>query len=492
MRISGWFGVVFLAAAGGCMPDVDGVGWLLGAREQLPETTAGLELLARIAHITDTHVLDEESPARFAGAHALTPTAWRPYEACSAQLLDGVIRTINRIHADGREIDLLIHTGDACDNAQGNELEWFLTVLAGGLLDPRSGSDDRAADARPEPALDPHTPFVAQGLYRSGLHGDQRSIPWYTVLGNHDVFAIGVFPIHEGPDGHRTAALPLDCRPGLLLPVRFDPVAAMAYGNVTPAEPGPPPLLTQPRVVVPNAARAYFSKDEFIAAMFTTAGGPPGHGFAHAGGTSWYSVSPAPGLRLIGLDTTDFAFVTPGLFYVEGAVSFRQAEFLRGALAAAEAADELVIVASHHSSASVPPGFGVDVDGAGLRALLSEYSNVVLHLAGHRHINRVVDRGGYLEIETCATLDAPQEGRLIEIWRDVTDGRILIGYEMFGHLDDELPPLGDDPLRGLRTAAHALAQGGKAAAARQQGRAGEAAIPPEQPTDRQGWFICRP
>jgi 3',5'-cyclic AMP phosphodiesterase CpdA len=489
--MSRWFGVVLLATARGCMPDVAGVGWLLGAREQIPERTAGLELVARIAHVTDTHVLDEESPARFAGAHVLTPTAWRPQEACSAQLLDGVIRTVNRIHADGREIDLLIHTGDACDNAQGNELEWFLAVLDGGPIDPRSGPDDRATDARPEPALDPHAPFVAQGLYRAGVQGEQRSIPWYTVLGNHDVFAVGIFPIHEGADGHRTAALPLDCRPGLFLPVRFDPVAALAYGNVTPAEPGPPPLLTRPRAVAPKAARAYFSKAEFIAALFTTAGSPPGHGFANAGGASWYSVSPATGLRLIGLDTTDFAYVTPGLYYVEGAVSFRQAEFLRAALAAAEAADELVIVASHHSSASLPPGFGVEVDGAGLRALLSEYSNVVLHLAGHRHINRVVDRGGYLEIETCSTLDAPQEGRLIEIWRDAADGSIVIGYEMFGHLDHELPPLGDDPLRELRAAAYALAQGGKAAA-RQQVQSGDAAMPPEQPTDRQGWFICRP
>ena len=68
-------------------------------------TPADLVLVARFAQLTDTHVVDEESPARFAGAHALTDAAWRPHEAYSTQLLDGMLRAVNRIHASaGRSI----------------------------------------------------------------------------------------------------------------------------------------------------------------------------------------------------------------------------------------------------------------------------------------------------------------------------------------------------------------------------------------------------
>ena len=105
--------------------DID-VGRLLPARDSGSNNPDGLRLVVRLAHITDTHVIDEESPARFPAAHVITRSAWRPYESYSTQLLDGIIRTVNRIHAAGRPIDFLMHTGDACDNAQSNELAWFV------------------------------------------------------------------------------------------------------------------------------------------------------------------------------------------------------------------------------------------------------------------------------------------------------------------------------------------------------------------------------
>ena len=478
-----------LAAALSCHYD-DDPGWPRGARASLVEMRDGLTLVARFVHVTDTHVVDEESPARFAGAQEATRSAWRPYESYAAQLFDGIVRTVNRIHASGESVDFLIHTGDACDNVQSNELGWVLDVLDGNLVDPLSGPDERSADVLPEPPLDSHQPFLTQGLYRAGYHGDLPSIPWYIVLGNHEVRCIGVFPIHEGPDGHRTAALPLGWRPGWLLPVRLDPVASFAYGNVTPAEPGPPQLLEQPRAVEPNPERAFFSPDEFIEAMFGTMSGPAGHGFADAdAGTTWYSVSPAPGVRLIGLDTTDFTLVTPGTFYHEGALSRRQLTFLRDELDAAEARDELVIVASHHPSLTLLPGIGVEVVADELRAVLNEYPNVVLHVAGHLHRNRAILRGSYLEIETCSTLDWPQEGRLIEIWRDDADGQVVVTYDMFSHLDERWPPLGQDPLRGLREQALSIASGDKAAAARQKLFDPSGADQVGEPSDRRGFFV---
>jgi 3',5'-cyclic AMP phosphodiesterase CpdA len=493
----GCAGAIVLCGAGAVVPGCtvtvfpggagDNLGILLPPRDLVAPNSANHTLLARIAHVTDTHMLDEESPARFAGAGGIIHAAWRPNESYSTQLLDGIIRTVNRIHADGRPIDFLALTGDACDNVQSNELRWLTDVLDGEFINPQTGPDDRPADTRPLAWLDPHAGFQAQGLYRQGHHGELPSIPWYAVFGNHEVYALGVFPIVTRSDGTRVAPLPLPGRPGLVLPVLLNPLASYAYGNVTPAEPGPPLLFETPRPVAANAERAYFNRREFVHAMFATATGPPGHGFSDPDqGPSWYSVSPLAGLRLIGLDTTDRPVAYPEFIYSEGALSRRQFDFLKTELAAATERDEIVIVISHHSSRTIDPISGSEVSPEELRALLNDHPGVVLHLAGHLHRNRVTDRGGYAEIETCSTIDLPQEGRLIEIWRDADDDSLVISYEMFSHLDDSLPPLQDDPLRELRAQAYELAAEDKAAPLRQRLRDPSGANPAGEPADRNG------
>ena len=366
-------------------------------------------------------------------------------------------------------------------------------MLDGDTIDPRSGPDDRPAHTRPEPTLDPHAVFDAQGLYRTGHHGDLPSIPWYTLLGNHDVHSIGVFPIYELSDGHRAAPLPLIGRLGLVLPVWLDPLASFAYGNVTPAEPGPPVLFATPRAVAANPDRAFISPAEFVQAMFETVTQPAGHGFAAAAdNATWYSLSPVAGVRLIALDTTDANFTLAGGVYSEGALSDTQMEFLRTELDAALEQREIVIVATHHPSAALMSSAGSDVTPAEFRSVLSAYPNVLVHLAGHHHHSRVTERDGYLEIETCSTLDLPQEGRLIEIWRDETDGRIVVTYEMFSHIDDTLPALGADPLRALREQAQRIALADKNARARQRQFDPSGSDPYGRPEDRAGAVSITP
>ena len=476
--------VVVVLAIGAIMSCERDLALLLPGR-LLQSPDGDVSLVARIAHFSDLQIIDEESPARFAGGEVVTRSAWRPYEAHSAQLADGIIRAVNRIHAAGRPIDFVIQTGDACDNAQWNELEWLLGVFDGSVIDPLSGPDERPISVRPAAPLDPHAPFTAQGLYRNGVHGEESSIPWYGVFGNHDCRSIGVFPFFDFPLAGRVAPLPLQPRPGFVLPVVLNPVGTLAYGNVTPAEPGPPSLFETPRFLPAVPTRGFYTKRDYIAAMFRTVTGPPGHGFSDPDtGPSFYSVSPLPGLRLIGLDSCDPVHLLPTYIYVGGAISPDQLDFLRRELDAARDRGELVIVATHHPSASLSELMGSAVPGSGLRALLNEYTNVVMHLAGHTHRNRVADRGGYLEIETCSTLDLPQEGRLIEIYRENATGEVVIAYEMFSHLDDDLPPLGDDPLRGLRSSARAIALADKGGAARQKLYDPTGAEPGGRPGDR--------
>jgi 3',5'-cyclic AMP phosphodiesterase CpdA len=478
LKAAGALGVTTLL---GC--DQPDGGLILPARDSA-SVAADLRLLARFAHVTDTHVMDEESPARFAGAHDVVRAAWRSYEAYSTQLYDGILRAVNRIHAAGRGVDFLLHTGDGCDNVQGNELAWFARLMDGGTLDPRSGPDDRPPGSRPPAELDPHALFSAQGLYRQGVHGDLATIPWYGLFGNHDVRAIGVFPIVTDLAGHRTAPLPLPWRPGTRLPLELDPTANFACGRVTPAAPGPPALFGPPVPVVANPARAYFDRDGLFSAVAQT--DAPERGLrAATAGTTWYSVSPPPGLRLIGLDTTQPAVLIAGGIYSEGALSRIQLDYLRAELAAACAADEIVIVVTHHPSAELMSFAGTEVQPDELRDVLRSCPRVVLHLCGHNHRHRVTDRGGYLEIETCSTLDLPQEGRLLELWQGAA-GQITIRYEVFSHLDDALPPLGEDPLRGLRLQAQALARGDKRALLRQQRRDPSGVDPAGRTEDRFG------
>ena len=460
------FGVVLSVTAaslacGGC-----------GTAEGLPlpnESTGPLPgddyvLVARLAHVSDAHVIDEESPARLPFAKSLVPFAWRPYERYSAQLLDGIIRAINRYHEFENTIDFVVHTGDAVDNHQLNELRWFLDVFDGKMIDPCSGPDDRPPDRRGAPHLDAHTSFRAQGLYRRGVHGDGPSIPWYALAGNHERFALGVFPVVPSLLGDIHAPLPLPNRVGLFLPPFLDPLSSLAYAPITPAKPGlplQPTLLTQ---IWPNAARRYYTPDEFVATHFDTVTGPPGHGFAadHPGRT-WYSVSPVPGLRLIALDSSRPAVACPAGFYPEGAINAEQMVFLRCELAAADDRGELVIVLTHHPSYRIHWTYGSAVSTDEFRATLNRHPCVIAHLVGHMHRNRVLSHGRYVEIETASTLDYPQEGRIVEVFK--SDRDVQLRYWIFSHLpdDEELESTADselavDPLREMRQMAFDLAR----------------------------------
>jgi 3',5'-cyclic AMP phosphodiesterase CpdA len=441
-----------------------------GLPNVLPDTywpdidTARYRLVARIAHLTDAQIVDEESPGRLASLGALNNSAWRPHERYSLHLLDGMIRAVNAYHQHVAPIDFLIHTGDALDNVQLNELHWFLDCFDGRTLDPLSGVDDRAVEDRGPVLLDPHAPFRAEGLYRSGIHGDEASIPWYAVMGNHDRYAIGVLPVVPRLDGGLMAPLPGGVRLGLFLPVVLVPDGPLAYGAILPASVGPLPQLILPSIVTPNPDRRFVTPAEFTAAHFDTLTGPPGHGFA-AKGRTWYADTPVPGLRLIVLDTSLTPVTIPGGDYHAGGLTSEQVRFLRAELEIAQQANELVVLATHHPSADLSVMLATTIQPAGLQGLLYAHPQVVVHLAGHSHRPRVTDRGNYLEVETSAIIDAPQEGRIIEIWRatDGADGAIRLRYAVFSHLYTgsafaDLEEAPTDPLLEMRRAARALAE----------------------------------
>jgi hypothetical protein len=324
--------------------------------------------------------------------------------------------------------------------------------------------------------LDPHQPFTAQGVYQRGVHGEGATIPWYGVFGNHDRFAVGIFPIVTNSSGRRVSPLPLEERIGVFFPRELNPVGFLGWAPITPAHPGPPPEFTLLPTVVPrNPQRRYVTDRQFIEAHLTSITEPPGHGFDAADPErTWYSVSPTPGVRLIVLNSCTPFLEPPGFPLSEGAISSVQVRYLQTELELAEKRGEIVVVATHHPSESLQEIYGTAVNAEGLRRMLNDSSCVKLHLAGHWHRHAVFDRGGYTEIVTGSILDPPQEGRVMELWRrreEVEDPvateadtpQIELRYWTFSHLEDIAPPMDgssdlfEDPLLSMRRAAAELA-----------------------------------
>jgi len=140
----------------GTLVDLDGDGFLeRGAGEPLIARGGAARpgrTLATFAQLTDTHVRDEESPARVPFLDRLGPpftSTFRPQEAFSTQVLDAAVRALDRARPQA-----VVVTGDIVDSAQRNELDQAIAVLDGGTVRPDSGGrgyDGVQAASNPDP-----------------------------------------------------------------------------------------------------------------------------------------------------------------------------------------------------------------------------------------------------------------------------------------------------------------------------------------------------
>lgn len=365
----------------------------------VPTPGANAALVSRFVHLADTQLADDESPMRlvsfdndeaFAGA-------FRPQEAHECRILDAAVRTINAVHA-ATPVDFVVLGGDNADAAQTNEVEWFVSILDGAdVVECDSGDDD---DPVPGENNDPKDRFAPVGL----------DVPWYWVMGNHDVLVQGNFVI-QGRE-------------------------ALAIGdavNDTTRDwtmPGGPTFMGP---VVPDEDRALLDGSSLLDIVRSSG---DGHGVTQAvvdSGKANYTFDvPGTEIRFIAVDT---AAQTGG---AEGVV--RQLEvddFLRPALDQAEADGKWVLLSSHHASTSLSDGGGLGgmqqpdaLTTDEFQGLLGEYDNVIAHLCGHSHIHRVLANeplGGhaYWEIITSAIADHPHQMRIFEL-RDEDNGWISL------------------------------------------------------------------
>ncbi|MGH3329604.1 MAG: hypothetical protein ACRDPT_17730 [Streptomycetales bacterium] len=320
-------------------------------------------------------------------------------------------------------------------------------------------------------------PFDAAGL----------GVPWYAVFGNHDGLVQGNQPRNPAFDAIAQGCVKVTALP----PPAEDTARALLAGGLTAAERDE--LLRSLHAVMVDVAthpaqfpglvddvprdprRHLLTKPEYIAQHFLTAGAPSGHGFrAHnlETGQGNYAVSPAPGVRLVALDSVAENGGDGGN------IDDEQFRWLHGQLSQAEARREVVIVFAHHTlrtmdqspASPFPPGdqggnssplvhFGLGppevaegqagclLEGASaepmpdetLRCLFLRHPSVVAYVAGHEHENRVVPyeggapaRHGFWEIATAAHIDWPQQSRVIDLV-DNRDGTLSLVATLVDH-----------------------------------------------------------
>jgi metallophosphoesterase (TIGR03767 family) len=435
----------------------------LVAKSPAGDVVARGSAIACIGHITDLHVTDAQSPARFEFVNREWDdprfrellTMQRPQESLNSRAVEALLRSLGQIErapVTGNRIELVAMTGDSIDNTQLNELTNFLALMDGGVVRPDSGSpgyDGVQASGWPSEIFwKPDGPadgdlFQAAlgfpgmpGLLERAMEPFQArglGIPWLGCYGNHEEVCQGVGIVNAALAQAMTGT-----RKPLALPEDLDrDVALETFVNR-------PDYFMSGRAleVAPDAARRPITRPEFVELHHQSGR----HGFTEANradGTACY-VHDTPRVRFITLDTVcpaggaDGQLDPPQLHWLERRLEEVHSKFSTrdGSTVRRRNQDRLVVLLSHHGLDTLANPRGQQ--GAGpLLELLHRFRNVVLWLNGHIHANRVTPRpdgagGGFWEVTTSALVDWPCQARVVELF-DAGSGVLGIACTMVDH-----------------------------------------------------------
>ena len=341
-------------------------------------------------------------------------------------------------------MDFTIDTGDSADSQQLNE-----TALG---ADPARGRHAQPQQRRRQER--PTRNLLCPNLFVPGAAEAAR----YTGVQDYNDYFEGTFPEFYDPDSPAGPHAAWPKYPGLMdraqqsfTAAGLDVPSYVAFGNhdalvqgnaaanvafeqvatgcLKPIGPVPNPenapalltsllnptnllstLLTEPQnlIFVPGDPKRRFVSKKQYKDVFKAGSQADGHGFdfdrrrrrraASKGAAGYYAWSPTPGMRFIALDTVAEAgtIVTPtGNFTADGNIDDPQFKWLRGQLEAATAADELVVLFSHHAPESLtadaadelaPPCLLTDAHGHDINpgCDLDPRNSSPIHLAGRR------------------------------------------------------------------------------------------------------------
>jgi metallophosphoesterase (TIGR03768 family) len=407
------------------------------------ESASNAAKLLTFFTMTDIHITDEESPAQaiLLGYKGGSSSAYSPVMMYTTQVLDAAVQTINALHKKN-PFDFGISLGDTCNSTQYNETRWYIDVLDGGLINPDSGAKD---DPIPGSNNDYQDEFIAVGL--------DKNIPWYQTLGNHDHFFTGFLPVNDYLRNTFVGTAILNLGNPFVDPAGADSrglyMGALdgrtVYGDVIGTGPVASYPDGAPTIPAADANRRSLARAEWMREFFTTTSHPVGHGFSQAdvdnNGFACYSFVPRSDIpiKVIVLDDTqreDDRNNPASLGYGHGSLDQERYDWLVSELDSGQASGQLMIIAAH-----VPIGVEVypsmmawnpdaPVSEAQLLAKLHSYSNLILWIAGHRHVNQVTalpynvsdpndhPELGFWEVETSSLRDFPQQFRTLEIVRN--------------------------------------------------------------------------
>lgn len=375
--------------------------------------------LAYLWVVADPQLIDEESPIRMEGF----ATTYRPHGHYSPQILEAHVRTARRISSlSGRPFDFALLPGDLTDTGQKNELDWLITALNGGVIDPDSGVDN---DPVPGPGNDYNDPFISDGI----------GVPWFPALGNHDALYMGSFLL---PNFNVRQAAISDT---LFFASIFGAISINGFvagdtvnakvmrklGSKTPADPERLPLNTT----------------ELLQTLYNAGGAPVGHGFTQQDVDSnkgYYSAYPISGkpIKMLVLNTTNAKELNPVLGF-RGFLDPQQFTWLEEELNFANTNNELVIIVTHHRLEDFHNNHGISATQ--ITQLLAKYDNLVLLLTGHGHKNTINlhdlnSQYGFWELMSASTIDFPLQSRAIELV-DEGNGYLSIYVTNFDHNSTE-------------------------------------------------------
>ncbi len=400
---------------------------------------------------SDVHITDKESPSQVpyfgwaanfgAATTGLYSQAYSPVMLSTPQVLDAAVRTVNALHAQS-PFDFGVMLGDVANSSQFNELRWFIDVMDGQYIEPSSG-DHRGADS-----IGYQKPFQAAGL--------DPSIPWYEVIGNHDQFWMGVMYPNAKLLAAPVSDTILNIGPNLFQAGNSDATGVYVgvvdgttpYGDVVKG--GPEANFTTPPTVVADEKRHLLTTPDsltasYIGEFFNTTSAPAGHGFdrtATGNTAACYSFTPKSDLPLKVIvfdDTCKSSGPTNTLAYFgSGWVDPERYAWLTDELQKGQDAGQLMILAVHipinphkdlNDTTSVPQFYPASYkNDAELIATLQRYPNVVLLIAGHRHVNVVTPHpstdpahpeNGFWEVECPSLRDFPRQFRTFDLRRNL-------------------------------------------------------------------------
>ena len=287
----------------------------------------GRALLA-IGHMTDLHVTDVESPARFEFLNRFAGdarfrellTMQRPQEALNSHAIAAMVRAMNAIEAapvSGSELELLVMTGDAIDNAQANEFATYMALFEGGMVNPASGGPEIESVQSPGWADDifwkPDGSGFGPGQFRVA-HGfplvpglldramrpfesQGLRVPWIGGHGNHEELCQGV-----GVVTPELARAMVAGRKPIGVPEDLQAATALETFVTRPQQ-----FLSGATVAVTaDAGRRPLDITAFVDAHFRPGARPDGHGFSWANrrDRTAYYVHDTSAVRLVVLDTS--------------------------------------------------------------------------------------------------------------------------------------------------------------------------------------------